>query len=368
MSPPAGSPSVAPMRTLAWLLVLLVALAPLALAQDDGKGREDGRKDGKDDDRRKDGEKDARDDADDRRKVDLDVDDGRARIKLAREGPQGEDSVKIEYDAARAALQVKYEQEVQDNKTEEKLQARFLALLEYRDANGNGAYDAGEPVASAYAVGESEKGWKGPTNGTLDWGPIQVQDVTSNGTGGKKLSSRATFGGNATFGLDFYVYGDFTMVGNASLAPTEAKIDVLIDDYPYARPDTALALVLDLKAEEKLETERDEDEEGFAAPAAEAGTGFRLVFTWLETATVDGVDLPVHSTVLKNEEETKDEEREQKARIALSYARGAHILHDPTLGATLATQSAGVQEVPLPGPLLAVAAVALGALVLRRRR
>lgn len=361
------------MRTLSFLLVLLLASAPLALADDDDD-RDERENEGKEDKGRgRGGDDDLSSFASGaRRRVELDVKDRLAEVKLKREDAAGEDSVKIEFDARRAQVQVKHELEERGgNETEEKLQARFRTLLEFVDGNGNGAYDPGERVVTAFALG-SEKDAKMPVNGTAAWGPIQVGDVASaNGTAGKKLSGRAAFGGNGTFGLDFYVYGDFAMIGNASLLPTEAKIDILIENYPYARADTLLAVIVDLKAEEKMESEGDDDERGFSAPASANETGFRLVFTWLDHATVDGVDKPVRSTLLKNEEESGDGEIEHKARVALAYARGAGILHDPTIGATYESQSddgGEIRDVPSITPLVAVGVAGVIAVALGRRR
>ncbi|HEX2022727.1 MAG TPA: hypothetical protein VHH36_08430 [Candidatus Thermoplasmatota archaeon] len=331
-------------RFLAWLCALLLPAVPFALA-DDGKDEKE---------------------RDEERRLELDVDDFKATIKLERELDGLEDAVKIEYDAGKAKLQVKHEAKNETTESEEKLEARFLALVEYADGNGNGAYDAGEPVASAWALGDDEKDAKIPINGTVEWGEIAVADAAGGNAPGKKLSSRASFGENATFGLDFHVYGDFTLVGNRSLAPTEAKIDILIQRYPYAQDGTALAVLVDLKAKEEFKDEREDDgEEGVSSEGVDGNLTFRLTFTWLENATVDGADREVRSTVIKSKEEAKDGEIEQKARVALSYPRGDFILHDPTVGVTYGAQGSGARPVPMG--LGVLAAVGLAALAARRR-
>lgn len=336
-----------PRSLLAWTCLALLLLAPLALAKDDDEDDNDER---------------------DVRKLELDVDDRKATLKLERALAGVEDAVKIEFDAEKAKVQVKHEEETETGEREQKLEARFLTLLEYVDADGDGAYDAGEEVASAWALGESEKDHGIRTNGTVRWGGIEVTDAASGNATGKKLSSRASFGPNATFGLDFFVYGQFTFLGNASLEPTEAKIDIVIQHYPYVRSGSALAVVVDLKAKEEFERDdAGEDEEGVFSEMTSGNLTFRLAFTWLETATVDGVERAVHATVLKNKEEAKGGEIEQRARVALSYPRGDLIVHDPTIGVSYETQGADVRAVPLPS-LGVLAAVASFAALLRARR
>lgn len=351
-------------RFLAWLLILTLLTAPVALADEDDD--KDGKREGRDD-------RDDRDDDDrdrDSRKLRLDVDDGKATIKLAREIAGLEDAVKIAFDTRKARIEVKHEMENATTESESKLEARFLSLLEYVDADGDGAYDPGETVASAWSLSDSGRDAKIPTNGTVDWRGVDVSDVTTGNVTGKKLSSRASFGPNATFGLDFFVYGTFTHFGDHSLLPTEAKIDIIIEHYPYVRPDSALALIVDLKAKEEFENEEGDDEDGpgvFSEMSA-GNLSFRLIFTWLPNATVDGVDRDVRSTVLKEREEIGDDEIAHKARVAIGYPRGDRIVHDPTVGVDYTTQSDDARQVPVPGVLLVVATVALVALAVSGRR
>ena len=333
-----------------WLVVVLLLAAPFALADDD--------KDEEDRDR------------EDKRKLELNVDDLKATIKLEREIGELEDAVKIEYDAQKAKLQVKHEEKNETTESEQKLEARFLALLEYVDADGDGEYDTDETIASAWALSDSEQDAKIATNGTVEWGDIAVTDASSGNSSGKKLSSRASFGANASFGLDLFVYGDFTLIGNSSLAPTEAKIDIIIEHYPYTRDDSALAVIVDLKAKEELKDERedeDEDEEGISSEVDEGNLTFRLTFTWLKNVTVDGVDREIGSTVLKNKAEAKGEEIGQKARVVIAYPRGDVIVHDPTVGVEYGTQSSDARAVPAPALFAALLVVAVAAFVTRRR-
>lgn len=358
-------------RWLSLVLVLMLA-APVALADDDegdeGREEDDHERDGQEGEGGEDDDREG-DDHREKRKLSLDVGDLKANIKLERDLAGVEESVKIGFDAEKAKLEVKREMEDARNESEQKLEARFLALLEYVDGNGNGAYDAGETIASAYSLGNAEKDAKVPTNASVEWSSILVTDVASGNVTGKKLSSRASFGPNATFGLDFYVYGAFTLVGDAPLEPTEAKVDIIIQHYPYVRADSALAVLVDLKAKEEFKSEdRDDDDgPGVFSEMTEGNLSFRLRFTWLPNATVDGVDRAIHSTLLKDRQEAGNDEIEHKARVAIGYPRGDLIVHDPTVGVSYETASATTRDVPFPAVALALAACVVSAVIRRRR-
>lgn len=344
------------MRTLLAILVaLLLALTPLALADDEDEDKKDK---GRGDDERNRG----------KHKMDLDVGRERASIKLSKEDANGEHAIRIDFDADGARLRVQHESENETSESSQKLEARFHTLAEFVDTDGDGIYDAGEPIASAYRLGK-RRGDGIAENGSADWGPITDTAATSaGGVAGRKLSSTASLGGNATFGLDMYVYGDLTTVGNTTLLPTEAKVDIRIANYPYMRNDSRLAVLVTLKSSQEFESERgDDDEQGLKVHADANGTKLDFRFTWLETATVDGIDLPVGTSVIEDKAEEDDEESSRKSLVAFSYARGTNILHDPTIGASYGTASADANPVPGPGLIALVAGVAVLAVALRRR-
>ena len=382
------------MRLIPWFLALMLVITPVGLAGDEGNESEsegDDKSDRSDEgdtggetsdegsraQEEEEEEDDERED-DDERAVNVEVDGLEARIELERETNATEDKIELRFDASEGLLEVKYEADTNDTETEQKLRARFHELIEYVDSDGDGAYDSGEEIASAYRLGGGNE-LADDLTGQAAWQPITLSDVTKGNATGKKLESRATFGERGVFGLVFYVFGDFTMLDGTTLQPTETKIDILIQHYPFVRNDTRLGVVLTLKAEEEFEREHefvDADEEGVASSGTTSDVSFSLVFTWKETARVDGVDTPVRATVLKNstkvESEVDEGEREsateQKVLLVLSYERGDDILHDPTAGVSYQTLSAETRAVPGPGLMVAAAAVGLAALFARRRR
>lgn len=342
---------------------------------DDDEEEEDdedrsGRGDGDDDE--DDDEDDREDDDDeDRRKVEVSTDEDGLRIRLERENASVEDKIEMGFKTEDAKFEVKFEQEAGDAETEMKLEAQFLVLAEYRDGNGNGRYDVGEPLVSAWALAD-EEGVRGVDVDTtpISWGAPSAEDVTLGNVSGKKIIVPATFDGAGEFQLVMHVFGDFVDLNGSDLKPTSVKIDVVIGSYPFAENDTALALFLETESKRELEIEHghddlDDDEDGIAATQDLNGTAVSLVFAWKEFADVDGVQRPVNTTTIRLTEETEAGEWERKELFAFSYARGTNITHDPEVFVS-------IQAIPLTdllgGPsgnwlLVAAGAAAVGILV-----
>lgn len=337
--------------------------------EDDERGERDEEEESDEEDEHE--EEDEEDDEE--RKVEVEVDQGEASIELKRERGEDENKIEMRFESDDARFELKFEAEAGDAETERKLEARFHALVEFVDGDGDGAFDAGEEAASAWSLSEDEaEEFDIDSARQATWEPLAVEDVTVDGTSGKLIRARASLGGNGTFGLDIRVFGDFVDVGNSSLEPTEAKVDVVIQDYPFVRNDTRLALFLRTEAKEELELEGDDDEEGVAAESNVSGLAVVLRFEWADNATVDNATQPVRTTVLESKDEREDEEAKEERRFALAYARGANILHDPIAGVSYATLStdgegAGTPGFPAGAWLLAVA-VALALTLVRALR
>lgn len=342
------------MRTPFVLLMLLLcaALAPLALAKDDNES--DDRRGGDDD-----GDRRGSDDAlgGEQRKVRVIVEGSRAEIKLERETPGAEDEVKIVLDGQEASMKVEYETKNATGKTETELKVRLREVVEYADADGDGAYDPGaDRVVARY-------------NATsLRW-TVSQPTLVSDGAGsvGQRIVGTGALPGNGTISFVLSVYGDFANVNGTSLRPTDVKIDVLQDGFPYRENGTATALLFRTEREAKAELRNDGEGERLRGVQA-VSNGFAAYFTWADVAMVDGVEKPVPTTPVSNS--TSGSGSKLKDSFWLSYPRGEHVNHDPVLGIASAG-AATVQarsEAPGPGAFLAVLAVGAAAAVVAARR
>ncbi|MBW3583792.1 MAG: hypothetical protein KY455_11890 [Euryarchaeota archaeon] len=356
------------MRRLMLLIVatalLFAGLATLATAQDDDEGD---------------------DPAEVERKVEVETDDDGVSMVFKREDGAGEDKVEMEFRVDDATFRTKYETENATEEMELKLSVVFGALAEFRDSDGDGAYDDGETIVSAWSLGEGgETELEGVPDleelggdRSIDWGTPEVRDVTADGVTGKTIVVAGTFDGAGAFLLRFHVFGDFVDFQGESLHPTSAKIDIVFRDYPFEEEDTLVALFMETesKAEHEFEDDHDEveeDEEGVASSASLGDRNMSLVFTWKGNATVDGNDTTVHTTVLaeKTESEAEEGETEEKHEkaFALTYARGTNIVHDPEMFLSSADENGVETETsPAAGPMLVLLGVALLAVAARRR-
>lgn len=348
-----------PSRTLTILvagLLVFSAAMPVALAQDDDE--DDG------------------DDADEvERKVEVETDEEGVSIELEREEGEAEDKVEMGFDYEEADFELGYETETENASAESKLEAQFGALAEYRDENDNGRYDAGEPLVSTWHLGEdADVDDDIPEDGTVQWQQATVSDVSRDGKQGKLINAPADLGDEGTFELTFLVFGDFVDLGTSSLTPTGAKIDIGIEDYPYQSNETELALFMETETEQEAEVddepdEAEDDETGVAASSQVGNRTVELVFTWKDSAQVDGTSEPVETTVLSSEAESETEdgetEQETKREFVLSYGRGDEIVHDPKAQVMV---SSSVSNVPGLGAPLALLGLAGVALIARRRR
>lgn len=346
--------------------------------EEDEEGSEEADSDDADEESKEaDDDADEEDDGDDdereeKRSVEVESDDEGVEIELKREDGSDEDKVEMSFEMEDATFELKYEKETNATEREQKLEATFQTLAEYRDTDNNSKYDPGEPIVSAWALGEEADDAEVATAGEADWARPSVQDITLDGKTGKEITVNASLGENGTFELRFLVFGDFVDTGNATLEPTSAKIDIGIDRYPYQANDTALMLFMETKSETSLEHEDDEEGEGVAASSSLEGKDVTLRFTWLDKASVDGTDRPVGTTLLAEEHEMEREEgeveNETKRSFALSYARGGTIVHDPKASVEIAWTQMATSPTPGWGVLAAMGALGLSAFLAARGR
>lgn len=334
------------MRTpLLLLAALALALSPLALADDiDG-----------DETRHKDRGSDA--EVKEKRKVSVSASEGKVEIKLKRETGEVEDAVKIVYHADEGTMKVSHETENETTETETELKVKFREVVEFVDTDGDGAYTP-----------KADRDVQRLKLDDLRWTVAAPTDVTSaGGVAGKRIVGTGAFPENGTLAFVLYVYGEFAEVNGTSLRPTEVKIDILFQDFPYQANDSRLALLVKAEQEIDIEVEEEKDDgevEGLRA----VGANHSAYFKWADNATVDGVVKPVVASILESEEDGQGVER----KYALAYARGASINHDPVLGVDSADAPSGEAHedshaTPGFSLVVGVCAAFVAALALRRK-
>lgn len=319
------------------------------------------------------------------RSVEVDSPEGTVELVLTRE--DGDDPIRVGFEPPNATLTTTYGGDGEETQ----LTVRLEALAEYRDANENGSYDFGEPIASGIPL--SPTGNASSANRT-QWSSPIVTNTSQGETEGQRVVVPARLVGNGTFTVELEAYGDHVRTRNASLTPTNVRVGWIVEDYPYQRDDTDLALFLAVQVPADQTGEqysvRGERERGFLTSGASGDRSVNVIFAWRTSAQVDGDRQIVHTTQMAIAEDaetdgqedgrrTTEEGRDNRTpawrrgalddvteRYVLSYERGDTIAHDgeTEIAVASAEQTDGTPALGLGLALLGVGATA----VLRRRR
>lgn len=320
---------------------------------------------------------------DEERRLRTRIEDDRARIDIQQNRGDAEDHARIQFDSDDAELRVSFETEDEGREAERQLEATFHRVIEFEDGDDDGTFDRGERIASSWLLARDADAEVegGPVNGTVSWDRLQIQRATSDDdVPGAQIRGRADLGGQGTFGLDLKAFGKMAETNGTRIDAGEAKIDIVIDGYPFAEDDTKVAVVVTVKAETEFEeggqAVSDPGEVGVSAREVLGDRVVEMTFTWKDTAQADGDDTSVGSTIFSTEREVDQQgyEVEDKKTIALAYARGDRIVHDPVAGVATFQGSGGAgggaggaADIPTAGVLAAAVAAAAAALARRRR-
>jgi len=212
--------------------------------------------------------------------------------------------------------------------SEAELTVRLERLVEFLD-EGDGLLGPGDDVRQEYDRSD------------LTLTSLDVANVTAGGVPGLQVTATYGFGGTGRLGFRATVFGNLTTFQGLEQSPVEIKLDLLFEDFPYSENGTLPAIELRAKAEAP---------DGPSLPANgisfTSGT-LSATFAWKTTALVDGVEMPVGTTVYR----LPDEGTEAALSVAFAYGRGLlTIEHDPTFAfARLAGGGTGLPPVTLLG-------------------
>ncbi len=171
------------------------------------------------------------------------------------------------------------------------------SVLEFRDEDGDGAYDLAEPVLQRFALRDLVP----VINASAD----SVRDVTYGLPAGGAITLR-------------FHFQDADQEG--------AKFDVIVRDFPFAANDTFVAVAVHVEVPGGLRFA-----EVAGEPALAGVAGERVPFiSWARNVTVDDVDREVQASA-----HVSVDPQQATGLLFWSYPQGAEIIHDPVLGVTL---------------------------------
>jgi len=223
---------------------------------------------------------------------------------------------------------------------------RARGLVEYVDKNNNGIYLKKDNDTLLQFVDFSK----------LDWS-LKTSKETVNGVQGWVVNMTASDRG-ATYTIKTQIFNTGVQLKDGTpVAPTEAKIDFIFQNFPWSAADSRLSLVTAFGGQTGTGTviHYDNSTEVMVEKNAYA------YFTWSSTATVDGVTSPV--IVYESGNGTT-------RVVELNYAQGKNITHDPILGVAqgsekdVPTYNIPTSTIPTSTPFPGIYLIATVALVI----
>jgi len=232
----------------------------------------------------------------------------------------------------------------------------FRGLYEFVDLNDNGVYDHEiDQFIEDYGINSFQPIVYTPLN------------ISNNNTLHYVLLNTT----DGVFATHIYFVEEFVVVNDTLITPTQVKIDIEITNYNYNDDSSQLALYTKLRAEEYYEEKEETEDEknGYATEEKEVSikSGAYLgIFSWKETAIVDGVEMDVLTSILYKEED------QYRQKLFINYPRGNHIYHDPKIGFSyvglIEQSSPSILPYILTGTVISVIGVSIIAIVILRKR
>ncbi len=238
-------------------------------------------------------------------------------------------------------------------------EVNFRGFIEYVDLNDNGVYD--------HEIDRFIEDF-----GINSFQPIEYSlKPISNDSNLHYFLLNTTDG---VFAAHIYFVEEFIYLNDTIIAPTQVKIDIEITNFDYLNDSSQLALITKLRSESFDYEEREEtkdEKDGYADDEKEVfieNDIYTGIFSWKETALVDGVEMEVKTNNLET-----DLEDENIQILLINYPRGNHIYHDPKIGISITSILGSTQPTMVPiiitGSVISVIGVAtIGSLLLRKRK
>ena len=287
------------------------------------------------------------------RDVDVEVESKRARIRSSGQGSDGGgDELGYEIKAQnQLSIQMQYRKQAGSEQTNVQMTVNFMEMLEYEDVDGNGQLGPGDDIVSTYDLEMAQ------------WEALDHVDETTDE--GKKVHAITARTKDGVFAMVSRTTGTQTQTQSGELSPNMMKIDLIVDDFPWTRANTRLALRATVDNEGTITHVADpaqrqymgENEAGIESND-DGDVGF---YTWVRSADVDGMSQQVKVQVTNDAEGTS---------LQFNYAQGDFINHDPKLGVPMLNEGLfDVMERLMPYlAALGAGTIVIGAAVYWRKR
>ena len=265
------------------------------------------------------------------REIQIEIDDYEAQIRsrLKTNDTKNEIEIEIEtehdeedYEDYGLEFKFMFKQDIEKEDFELKFKIIVEDIVEFIDLDSDGIYnESADQLVQTYLLNNFK--------------PFDYSILNDNGTNIYTLVAETT---DEVFKANVYFVGEFVLINETLISPTEVKIDLEIYDFNYTEINSQLAMKIMLK--DKIEDEDDEEDEEIEIEdetedekeeRATDEKGVRFIdgdfsgfFTWVEFAYVDGVKEDVKFSPIKKDDDDK--------WMYLNYPRGNTIIHDPKIG------------------------------------
>nr|MBC8437820.1 hypothetical protein [Euryarchaeota archaeon] len=273
------------------------------------------------------------------------------KIELQRETELFESKIEVRFDTSKAKIDLKFEEEIGNIETEQKMEMEFEQVFEFNDSNSNGIYDTDEEILATWELhnnAEIISNTLTPREAT--WTEPTVAPISSNNVSGWQITAQAQLGQNGgAFEIILYVFGQQTNLAGNQLSPTDVKIDLEYHGIPTQSNNSAIGLLFEVESKQEIEIEDDEGESGFYSKGQSGDVGVNLSFCWLEYASVDGLNQSIGMTILESNRDSDNSEFSFESLAVFSYPAGTEIIHDPTISVeygVLSDSTGGITDNP----------------------
>lgn len=251
-----------------------------------------------------------------RREIKLDINSDVIKIESLLQNETQQDSFEFKiFPTNTSGLEIRMEYKSQSNSENisAEFQLKILSLLEIWDNDSNGKYEPGSdevlqsfPLLDLYMSHYEEE-----ENAGVILYSFYIQDITN------------------TFETVIYISEDFLLKDSFSILPTQIKMDLIYNDFPFQAEDSDLVLEMKIESTYDITQKEETEDEANGLATDESGIIFtqnnwNAFFTWTNQAFVDGIinDVGIN---LHSLEETE-------WNFYFLYPQGDHILHDPKIG------------------------------------
>lgn len=272
-----------------------------------------------------------------------------------------------------------------DEGQEHQVNVNLHQLIEYEPGDEDG-FDENATAISTWNVANESEDVAAESNGTLQWAPLQQDNVTADDgeTEGLLVTGTALFQeeqpvpietpeemqdqlppldeSNVT--VEIAVFGQNATYNGVDVGPMQAAVNLTVNEYPYESDDSRLALVME--AGGVLQATDIQDGSLIASETVDNAT-VNLGLDWDEDALLDDEEASVDASTL----EARDDAGASGDLIVLDYDQADRIEQHGTLGVSLEGADDGTDGVltdDVPGPSLAAVLAGVAMLALARTR